>query len=53
MDISKNQWRSTGIKTKTFQNLNKNCPLDPKLEEFPTLVHKLSVTLTALQYKPQ
>ena len=27
--------------------------LDPKIEEFPCLVHKLSVTLTALQYKPQ
>ena len=26
--------------------------LDPKIEEFPCLVHKLSVTLTALQYKP-
>ena len=27
--------------------------LDPNIEEFPCLVHKLSVTLTALQYKPQ
>ena len=27
--------------------------LDPKIEEFPCLVHELSVTLTALQYKPQ
>ena len=27
--------------------------LDQKIEEFPCLVHKLSVTLTALQYKPQ
>ena len=27
--------------------------LDPKFEEFPCLVHKLSVILTALQYKPQ
>ena len=27
--------------------------LDPKVEEFTCLVHKLSVTLTALQYKPQ
>ena len=27
--------------------------LGPKIEEFPCLVHKLSVTLTALQYKPQ
>ena len=25
--------------------------LDPKIEEFPSLVHKLSVTLTALKYK--
>ena len=27
--------------------------LDPKIEEFPCLVHKLSVTLTAPNYKPQ
>ena len=27
--------------------------LDRKIEEFPCLVHKLSVTLTALQYKLQ
>ena len=27
--------------------------LDPKIEEFPCLLHKLSVTLTALQDKPQ
>ena len=27
--------------------------LDPKIEEFPCLVHKLSAILTALQYKPQ
>ena len=27
--------------------------LDPKIEEFPCLVHKLFVTLTALQYRPQ
>ena len=26
--------------------------LHPKIEEFPCLVHELSVTLTALQYKP-
>jgi len=26
--------------------------LEPKIEEFSCLVHKLSVTLTALQYKP-
>ena len=25
----------------------------PKIEEFPNSVHKLSVTLTVLQYKPQ
>ena len=27
--------------------------LDPKIEEFYCLVHKLFLTLTALQYKPQ
>ena len=27
--------------------------LDQKIEEFPCLVHKLSVILTTLQYKPQ
>ena len=27
--------------------------LDPKIEDFPCLVHKLPLTLTALQYKPQ
>ena len=27
--------------------------LDPNIEEFPCLVHKLFVALTALQYKPQ
>ena len=27
--------------------------LDPEIEEFPCLVHKLSVTLTTLQYKWQ
>ena len=27
--------------------------LDPEIEEFPCLPHKLSVTSTALQYKPQ
>jgi hypothetical protein len=27
--------------------------LDPKIEEFPCLAHKLSVKLTSLQYKPQ
>ena len=27
--------------------------LDPEIEKFPCLVHKLSVKLTALQYKPQ
>ena len=27
--------------------------LDPKIEQFPCLVRKLSVTLTALQYKLQ
>ena len=27
--------------------------LDPKIEEFPCLVHKLFATLSALQYKPQ
>ena len=27
--------------------------LDPKIEELRCLVHKLSVTLTGLQYKPQ
>ena len=27
--------------------------LGPKIEYFPCFVHKLSVTLTALQYKPQ
>ena len=27
--------------------------LDSKIEEFLVLVHKLSVTLTTLQYKPQ
>ena len=27
--------------------------LDPKIEEFLCSVHKLSVTLTALQHKPQ
>ena len=27
--------------------------LDPKIEEFPTLVHKLIVTLTTLQYQLQ
>ena len=27
--------------------------LDPKIEEFLCLVHKLSVIITALQYKPQ
>ena len=27
--------------------------LDPKIEEFPCLVHKFAVTPTALQYKPQ
>ena len=27
--------------------------LDPKIEEFPFLVHKLSVTLIALRYKPE
>ena len=27
--------------------------LDPKIEEFPCLVHKLSVTVSALQYKPK
>ena len=26
--------------------------LDPKIEEFPCLVHKLSVISTALDYKP-
>ena len=26
--------------------------LDPKIEQFPDIVHELSVTLTALQYKP-
>ena len=26
--------------------------LDPKIKEFPCLVHKLSVTLTPPQYKP-
>ena len=26
--------------------------LNPKIEEFPCLVYKLSVTLTDLQYKP-
>ena len=30
----------------------KSRTLDPKIEEFPCWVHKLSVTLTALQYKP-
>ena len=27
--------------------------LSPKIEEFPSLLHKLSVILTALQYKQQ
>ena len=27
--------------------------LGSKIEEFPFLVHKLSIILTALQYKPQ
>ena len=27
--------------------------LEPKIEEFPCLVHRLAVTLTALQYKQQ
>ena len=27
--------------------------LGPKIEKFPGLVHKLSVILTSLQYKPQ
>ena len=32
---------------------NKPHILDPTIEEFPCLVHKLCVPLTALQYKPQ
>ena len=42
------------LKEAGFQTLTLNRQMAPDFfEEFPCLVHKLSVILTALDYKPQ
>ena len=54
--VCESKYRRRNIITRSwFETALNHKPrtLDPKIEEFPCLVHKLSVTLTALQYKPQ
>ena len=56
MILCKRRYRTHAIITCSwFETAHNYKPpiLDPKIEEFPYLVHKLSVTVTALQYKPQ
>ena len=54
--VCKSKYRRRNIITRSWFETalnHKLRTLDPKIEEFPCLVHKLSVTLTALQYEPQ
>ena len=56
VDIHTHIYRTRAIITRSwFETALDYKPriLDPKIEEFPCLVHKLSVILTALQYKLQ